>query len=325
MMTNRAWGQSVGICLAMFLALNPSAMAQESSTPPPPRPQDDAALNDPSVDEVAKELADRQAQPAALEPANDQPPELTDLAGHDFRIHPSSTLREGTFISKRVGAVLQARTREWVVVFHPDEEGNKLPPMVLSPAAGLERIEDLAADHEETPSFVFTGQVFAYQGKNYLLLTTPPGLAGDQHEAGNAAARDDLTSDPTVEQLLTDLEQRRVAASAPMAGGSGDADEKKAIPEGTFITRKRGRIVRLSAGEWAFTADSDVDSPASNDQPMLLAPCLALGRIEQMVMEYGDDLAFEVSGRVTAYHDRNYLVPTMYQVLPVTDELNPMQ
>jgi len=57
---------------------------------------------------------------------------------------------------------------------------------------------------------------------------------------------------------------------------------------------------------------------------MVLAPCLNLETMEKLAAKQGDGVIFELSGRVLTYRGRNFIIPTMFQV--VRDrEVRPLQ
>jgi hypothetical protein len=90
------------------------------------------------------------------------------------------------------------------------------------------------------------------------------------------------------------------------------------------IVMRRGRLIRQPGeeGRFAFAFDNDINSPAP--APMLLLPCAELQKLEALVAGHGEDLAYKISGRVTTYQGRNYLLATMHQVVP-TGDVVPMQ
>lgn len=84
------------------------------------------------------------------------------------------------------------------------------------------------------------------------------------------------------------------------------------LREGTFLTSRRGRMVRSSTGEWVYTFDSDAQG--QSDPPMILMPCLNLMAMERLAERGGDALTFSVSGQVFVYHGKNYLLPSLYVI-----------
>lgn len=123
--------------------------------------------------------------------------------------------------------------------------------------------------------------------------TTTPAPRPAASPAGNPAPASPLTTAPT--------------APAPAATLPG-----KLVREGTFITSRRGRVIRAGSGEWMFHFDQASAAPA--EPPMILMPSMNLMAIEKLAERGGESLTFRVSGQVFVYHGKNYLLPSMYQV-----------
>ncbi len=159
----------------------------------------------------------------------------------------------------------------------------------------------------------------------------PKAEAKVEHKTASAVE----AADPSVDDLIKDLQQRRGMSEArplaptapPVAKKTPPAEPVVAPPprglvaEGTVLSSKRGRIVRLRGGELAFSIDNDA---ASQSQPFVLLPCKTLERLEQLFWSRGDNTVVELSGRSTIYQGRNYVLPTSF-ILPVPSELRPMQ
>lgn len=80
---------------------------------------------------------------------------------------------------------------------------------------------------------------------------------------------------------------------------------QKLLPEGHFVRDRRGRLIHI-ASQWMFTFESD--GKALADPPILLLPN---GWLEKMELDAGtrsDSVVFSVSGEVTVYHGKNYLL-----------------
>jgi hypothetical protein len=145
-------------------------------------------------------------------------------------------------------------------------------------------------------------------------------------------------SDPRVTDLIRDLEQSRtgprrvspapsapavVTPAAPVAPAQvATADVVKTGPlsnEGSLLTSRRGRLVRLAneGGRLGFVIDNDPNSPGA--APMILQPCRVMQQMESLSAMRGDAMSFRVSGRVMVYAGKNYLLPTFFQLPPKTD------
>ena len=87
------------------------------------------------------------------------------------------------------------------------------------------------------------------------------------------------------------------------------------IREGTFITDRTGRLTKSPDGlheEFTF----DADGQAMQDPPMIILPNLKLELMEQAIANSNRDLKFHVTGVVTEYQNRNYLLMERVVVVP---------
>ena len=87
--------------------------------------------------------------------------------------------------------------------------------------------------------------------------------------------------------------------------------------EGTVLFNKRARLVRVASGPLMVAFDGDTRSPSN--APMVLLRCRMVQRLDELAASRGDDLVLQVSGRVFVYAGRNYLLPTLAQVVPTGD------
>lgn len=171
--------------------------------------------------------------------------------------------------------------------------------------------------------------------------TTPD--AANTGAAGDAAPQtpEPSASDPRVEDLIRELESRRsipraldpaAPASAPDVPRDAANTRRDSAPEGTVIDGRRGRVIRAAGGGLIFVPDAGARNGRATpaDQPMGLLPCRLLETIESRGggalpgEGRGDQVQFRISGRVVVFRGRNYLLPTLAQVLPETD-ITPLQ
>jgi hypothetical protein len=309
------------LAIAAGLALSITAFAQ-----PQPQP-----IEPPRNDEPV--------QPTRPAPAQSAIPSIkpTPLPEADAALPPPRKLPEGTFLTTRAGRLVKARTGDTIFLPDPVEGGATLPAMVLLPSQRLAQIETTMAAPGFSGDVIIGGQVFVYRGHEYLLPTTfsqpapakpePAGATQPPAPATNPAT----DSDPRVEDLIKDLESQRSAPRAltpnTPANTATPPDPKDNAPvmqEGTLMTFKRARIIRLPdhAGRVAIAFDNDPNSPAP--APMIVQPCAELQRLESLAASRGDALALKVSGRVLTYKSRNYFLPTLIQTTS-PGEVVPMQ
>lgn len=248
---------------------------------------------------------------AGLAAAQEGVPEvgIPGLDAVDHQLEAPALMREGTFLVDRRGTVLRLSTGEWVFVFHRDEAGGADPPMLLLPCSRLSVIAHIA-ESEPGTVFMLSGQVFAYGERNYLLPTMHRVAPGGEAQRDPDAVGP-LGDDPSAEAIIRDLESRgdaRRLAARPVEAASGGGDIG-GLREGEVLFRRRARMARQAAGEWAIVFDNDLD--AGGRQPLIPLPCLALEELERSVSAAEDGIVVEVSGRVFTYAYRGYLIPTL--------------
>lgn len=183
-----------------------------------------------------------------------------------------------------------------------------------------------------------SGQLFHFHKQNYLLLSIVP---GEVAKTAAAPVPVDKPTDPTApttgktaQDLIADLESRRTTPraleTAAIAVAPKDAMETKENAgeraqsakrkEGDLIASRQGRIVRHDA--WlVFTPDSGTgaEGKLESDPPVVLLACKQLERLEWLAKQQGDSARYRVSGKITTYRGRNYLLPLMVQVMPPSD------
>ena len=126
----------------------------------------------------------------------------------------------------------------------------------------------------------------------------------------------------TAEQMLSNLLRPAPSASRPLQTVTGPAAVDKTsgkgsvapgaptvivLREGSYIVDRIGRVNRTPDGsqaEFIFEADGKV----LKDPPMIILPNLKLVSMEAAVGIANRDLRFRVTGMVTEYHGRNYLL-----------------
>ena len=87
--------------------------------------------------------------------------------------------------------------------------------------------------------------------------------------------------------------------------------------EGDLITDRVGRLQSTGAG-WQFYFESD--GRALKDPPMALLPNSVLAQMEAAAERSGRDLRFRVTGMITTYHGRNFLLVEKARAVSKADE-----
>lgn len=264
---------------------------------------------------------------------------------------------EGTFLSRRRGSLFKASTGDLVFIPERDRKGKGESPMVLLPCQTLARLEatpDLASPNT---TVILSGEVFVYFDRQYMLpsafafdsasstaapsnppadanpkptapASSRPGSTPDATPADSttpASTQPPQLDDPEVADLIRDLEAKRGSAKAIDVPKPADArkpdepkDEAKGVrPEGTTIVSRRARLSRLPGGQLAATFDGGTTN--AGDKPVVFLRCRLVQKLDELAQSRGDDLQLVLSGRTFVYGGRNYILPTLAQVVPAGD------
>ena len=100
-----------------------------------------------------------------------------------------------------------------------------------------------------------------------------------------------------------------------VGGVAPGAPTLNVLREGTYLVDRVGRLNRTSDGSQAeFTFDSD--GKTMKDPPVLILPNLKLMSMENAVSSANRDLRFRITGMVTEYRGRNYVLLEKVVVVP---------
>ena len=87
------------------------------------------------------------------------------------------------------------------------------------------------------------------------------------------------------------------------------------LREGTFLVDRVGRLSRSADGSQAeFVFESD--GTAMQDPPLIILPNLKLQQMEDTVSTATKDPRFRISGQLTEYRGRNYILLEKLVVVP---------
>lgn len=124
--------------------------------------------------------------PDATEPLRPNMPEST-AAELGLKSNPP-LVREGAFIANTRGQMVRGKSGRAYFVFDRDATGRTFPPMILLEGPNLAAVERLSEVATPTSRIRLGGQVLAYRGHNYLLVTTPPLMERVEESAPPPAA-----------------------------------------------------------------------------------------------------------------------------------------
>ena len=309
---SRARTRGIPLAAALLLPLAPAPLAGADA------PEDDRAR------EEARDLESPGASDTvhpAVRDADARGGALGGVAFPDERPARPTMLREGAFLVRARGILVPATGSRWAFVFDADEEGHAPPPVFLTPCTRLEEMVGVAEASEETATFLVSGRVFAYHGRNHLLpeqfstvAFEDPAPERDPERAtieANGALSDEPLEEPTLDELLSRLGPRTEGAARRAA----ETETPAPLREGTVVVSRAGRLVPGPAGLWALAPDNGASPTGGDDEAseaLILLPCLAVERMGRIVRERADAARFLVSGEVFAFEGRSYLLPTMF-------------
>ena len=104
-------------------------------------------------------------------------------------------------------------------------------------------------------------------------------------------------------------------------GAAAVAPGAPAVPlvrEGTHVTQRTGRLNHTADGTTAILT-FDADGAAMKDPPMIVLQNLALEQMESVQAGQSRDTRFRVSGTVTEYKGRNYVLLDTATAVPDVD------
>ena len=156
---------------------------------------------------------------------------------------------------------------------------------------------------------VLSGALLAY-AQNQRAATRPAQRSSDPDQM----LKQLLTpARPTVRPLEPVPDAQAIDRSSTIAVG-GKPAPRALIREGEIIAQRVGRLTRTAEGqpEFAFEADGQ----ALQDPPMVILPNSGLQRMEGAIASTSRDLRFQISGMVTEYNGRNYILIETVSVLP---------
>ena len=117
-----------------------------------------------------------------------------------------------------------------------------------------------------------------------------------------------LRGGPPITPLKTSGQKAPAVKRRPvprMASREDPRAGQKLLPEGHYLSDRRGRLLR-QGDQLVFVFESD--GKALADPPITLLPNRWLEKMESDVTASAESMIFHVSGEVTTYRGRNYLL-----------------
>ena len=234
-------------------------------------------------------------------------------------------LREGGLFIKVPGSIRRDE-RLGVHVFEPTSAASSglRRELVLLPSRGLDDLDRLErtvdADAMKGARYEVSGRVLVYRGRNFLLpeaIFPVEEIGVESAPVAPTGKTDEPGSSPTDEELdrIGDDLERRLESRIGSVPRSLDVLEalpaqRGVVPSGTRFVDRRGRLSRDPAsGVWRFVLSGDGGGGAAPS--VVLLPCLELERIERQARQQDIVAPRLISGTVTTFRGRSYLLPTL--------------
>jgi hypothetical protein len=139
--------------------------------------------------------------------------------------------------------------------------------------------------------------------------------------AGARSAEDMLNQmlQPSGDATARPLDPAANAGAVDVTSGTGavapNAPAVTVMRERSFIVDRTGRLVRSDDGQqWEFRFEAD--GKALRDPPVIVLPNLTLMSMENEVGSTSRELRFRITGEVTEYRGRNYVLLRKAIVVP---------
>lgn len=261
----------------------------------------------------------------AGDPVQATPPGQTSPAQRRAR---GPLLREGSFVASVQGRVHRdPATGWWSFATEPANDKDTGFDLILLPNSKLEDIKqvvDAMDENDEDLVFEISGRLFVFHGRNFLLATHAPQLIAYRPTAEDADTSADAAGDATedaddesvggdeVDDIMAELARDVGPLQRGVRGPAETESGGRLIREGTILLGRRGTLHRDEVGAWVFVFASD--SAALEDPPAVVLPCLQLEQLEAFARTAGFAAPILLSGQVTRYEGRNYILPSIFRI-----------
>jgi hypothetical protein len=245
---------------------------------------------------------------------------------------PKPLMREGSDIWQRSGHLRKVPDSLYPqIVFDNSEPGEKLPPMLVLPNLELMKMENAQAATTRDLKFVVSGTVTEYRKKNYILLDSgpqdlssrllppPPPKTEPENPTADQMLKEMLAADSTPLPPIPKqppLEADRTSGTAAVAPG---APRMTVLRENSPITDRLCRLAPTPDGQQQQLV-LDSDGAALEDPPLIVLPNLKLMSMEDAAKGAEREQRFRVSGILTEYRGRNYILMDKVVLVPLANQ-----
>lgn len=266
-------------------------------------PSADPALRSPGVDQVLLEQQRRQRRDEGYSPSSGGAPPT-----------PAPGIIDGTPFTGLTGRL--GLSEDGTLVLEPDDpSAAPAGRLAILPGAARARLQRLLASAGQARVRV-TGQFYGYRQETLVLVSTFTRAEGAS-EPAPVAPTTPADPNPAARDLAASLEATRAGPRAldPRAEETPRAESR--LREGEILAGRAARLITGPDGMPALAFDNDPDSPAW--PPLSIVPCRMRERLEAVLAGRAEGPRVRASGRLLVEHDRAFVLPTFFQVLPDSD------
>jgi hypothetical protein len=259
------------------------------------------------------------------------PAPVLEPSGYVPKAANSQLLREGTEVIARTGHLKKSPEGPYpIFVFDNQPNQSPIQPMLVLPNLQLMSMEDAASATHENRNFTVSGIVSEYKGRNYILLEpgpdeinrqTPPAGFDSTGAHGPAPAEQMLSALLAADGPSSSAPPRAMPPQNDLTTGSGALPPKAPLlallPEQSQIFDRACRLSPGAEGEQQQLT-LEADGAALQDPPLLALPNLKLAALEGAAGEH-HDTRFRVTGLITEYRGRNYILLQKVVVMADSD------
>lgn len=295
----------------------------------------DIAGNNIPADQMLRDMLHPTTAPSRPAPASRSELSVIEPEGTPSRDGPR-LIREGTEIDGRQGRLEDVPGSQYpVFVFDPAKGRAKLPALPVLPDLKLMAMENAQGATRRSLNFTVSGTVTEYRDKNYILLYSDPmEFDSDMIRASapliSAPATPllpstrPLTADQMLDQMLaTEARPTPQVPILPPPAVDQTSGSHAVAPGAPVLNLRReqsqivDQVARLT--RTPGTAQQELalesDGQSMQDPPLIILPNLKLQEMEDAAAGNRDP-RFSVTGTVTEYRGRNYILLEKVVVIP---------
>jgi hypothetical protein len=199
------------------------------------------------------------------------------------------------------------------------DPNGRVRDFILMPSRVLEEMDRTHASSLQIPTFVVTGTVSLFDGRNWLMpqhvethtahtpRSEPTVEPADPNEPEDGM-RPGQSAGDSIADIVADLQATIKTLPRSLDDGQTVARDANATPDGTLILSRRGRLLRGRHGAWVFIFDAD--AWGEEDPPVVLLPSPTLNTLIASGQRGDYREPIHLSGSLSHYRGRRFLVPT---------------